>query len=64
MLHTNCHALHFTLPSDAKIQKNAVACSHDGYSVLLACMKFVVTVAMEPPQHTNADPPTFSIYCR
>ena len=24
MLHTNCHALHFTLPSDAKIQKNAV----------------------------------------
>ena len=21
MLHTNCHALHFTLPSDAKIQK-------------------------------------------
>ena len=24
MLHTNCHALHFMLPSDAKIQKNAV----------------------------------------
>ena len=24
MLHTNCHTLHFTLPSDAKIQKNAV----------------------------------------
>ena len=24
MLRTNCHALHFTLPSDAKIQKNAV----------------------------------------
>ena len=24
MLHTNCHALHFTLPSDAKIQRNAV----------------------------------------
>ena len=24
MLHTNCHALHFTLPSDANIQKNAV----------------------------------------
>ena len=25
MLHANCHALHFTLPSDVKIQKNAVA---------------------------------------
>ena len=34
MLHTNCHALHFTLPSDAKIQKNTVVGRHTIKTVL------------------------------
>ena len=40
MLHTNCHALHFTLPTDAKIQKNAVAGNFQGRK--LSLMNFEV----------------------